>query len=74
MSRAVVYIPNGAMCCGCVHAHSLCNHLPFDKMNVIGSDASDPGVEYIIVRCSSYIKDTSKDDCEYLEKKGVEVR
>lgn len=73
MSRAVLYVPKGAMCQKCIHANAPCSGLPFDKMEVIGSYA-DPGVEIRAVKCTGYIKSDTSDGVTYSSKKGVEVR
>lgn len=72
MSRSIVYIPSGTMCSMCVYAYGNCNHLDFSKMRVISSDCSDPGVEYLSVRCASYIKGKSKSSLS--SDKHTEVR
>lgn len=56
MSRELCYIPNGEQCILCVNAYNKCNHLPFNKMRVIASDCSDPGVELLVVKCEAYKK------------------
>lgn len=48
------HIPDGLMCCGCIHALEKCNHLPFASMRVIETDKKD-GTK--VVKCTQYEKE-----------------
>jgi hypothetical protein len=74
MSRSVIYVPSGSMCSKCAYAYADCSGLDFSKMQVIGSDSSNPGVEYKVVKCSAYDKALVGHTGEFLPKKGTEVR